>query len=237
MNTNKILKIMLVIAIHACVFAPSSHAHFLWVIIEDEEVNIYFEESPEVGDGYYLDSFNIKTWILTAEDITPQLLPTEQQRVGEKERWLSAKLTQPGPRAIESYGKYGVYRYGDSDVLLHYYARYLDVNKLKDLQRLASSEKMDLDMVPQYDDGDLELKVLWKGKPVSGGTVHIRASNGFKRNLTADAEGIVRLNIKTGAQYNFRVSYTEDESGRDNNKAYSSIRHIATLVMDLPLKE
>lgn len=237
MKIQFLRKALLVLFIHTCFFLQSSHAHFLWVTIEGENVNIHFEESPVVGNGYYLDSFNIKTWILTAEDIKPQLLSTAQKRSGAEKRWLSAKLNHSAPRAIESYGKYGVYRYNDGDALLHYYAKYLDANNPNELQKMAYSDNMDLDIVPHYIDGNIELKVLWKGKPVSGGTVHIRASNGFKRNLTADEKGIVRLKIKTGAEYNFRTSFTENKSGQDGGKAYSSIRHSATLVMQLPLKE
>lgn len=51
---------------------------------------------------------------------------------------------------------------------------------------------MDLDIVPQYDRGNLKLKVLWKGKPVSGSTIHIRGSNRFQRKLKTDVFGAVQ---------------------------------------------
>jgi len=237
MRTHNIDKILLLIIVHTCFIVESSNAHFLWVTIEGENINIYFEESPSAGDGYYLDSFKIETWVRTFEDIQPQLITTTEKRLGEKKRWLSAEVPYSTPKGIESYGKYGVYRYGKNDVLLHYYARFLDVDRHNDLSKLASAEHMDLDIVPQYDQGNLKLKVLWKGKPVSGSTIHIRGSNRFQRKLKTNASGVVQLEIENAGEYTFRTSFSENKSGRDGNKSYSSIRHSATLIMPLPLKE
>lgn len=102
-------------------------AHYLWVTIstksgEHGTTNIYFEGGA--GDGQYLDPFveHGKTWIRTVAKSKPVLLKTSDTKENGK-RWLSASLTATAPRSVDSCGKWGVYKYGDTDVLLHYYAR------------------------------------------------------------------------------------------------------------------
>ena len=236
--------LLLIVVLHGLLAASPVQAHYLWVTIDRADgehgiANIYFEESPSVGDGHYLDPFvqAKTTWIRTVKQISPQLIETSEQTAGEKQRWLSAPLPAAAPRSIESYGKFGVYRYGKTDVLLHYYARYLDVTAHEDLHELARAEQMMLDIVP-HDVGDkLELKVLWHGEPAVGRPVFVRGPKRFRVNLETNERGIVRFPVKDRGRYLFRTNVEEDKAGVDGDKEYSSIRHHATLIMTLPLQE
>jgi hypothetical protein len=123
--------------------ASVASAHYLWVAIEKksgegEVANIYFEEGPAPGDGGYLDPIaaSAKTWIRTVDSPKPALLKTSEATAPNK-RWLTADVAKAAPRSVDCYAKFGVYRYGQTDVLLHYYARHLDVSTHEDLHELS----------------------------------------------------------------------------------------------------
>ena len=205
---------------------------------ESGTANIYFEEGPAAGDGHYLDHFTgpSRTWIRTVESSKPQLVQTSDI-CEEKKRWLQAALPAVGPRSIDCYGKYGVYNYGKTKVLLHYYARYLDVGTAKDLHELSRAEQMDLDIVLQLRKDESELTVLWRGKPASNRTVYVRGPKKLRKNLKTDEKGSVRFTPENAGRYTFRTSAEKATPGRDGDEEYSLIRHNGTLVMTLLVKK
>lgn len=217
-------------------------AHYLWVAVDRSQgasdANVYFEEGPAAGDGEYLDHFTgtSKTWVRTVKHIQPRLLPTDVAREQDK-RWLRANLSEESPLGIECYGKFGVYLYGDTPVLLHYYARYLDVADHGDLHELGRAEHMDLDIVPHDHGEEMQLTVLWKGEPATARTVYIRGPERYRRNLKTDARGRIEFTPPAAGRYTFRTSVEEPTPGRDGEDQYELIRHNGTLIMRLPLGE
>lgn len=217
--------------------AATAHAHYLWVASDKSTVNIYFEEGPAPGDGGYLDPFvkASQTWIRTPEQKEPQALAAKEV-TKDKNRWLAAELPHAAPRSIDCYGKFGVYRYGTTDVLLHYYARHLDVSTHDEMHALARAENLHLDIVPHDHEGEVQLTVLWKGKPAADRPVYIRGPKGFNQTPKTDAKGIVTFKPDAAGRYLFRTSVDEDKGGEDDGKAYSLTRHNATMMLTLPLK-
>jgi hypothetical protein len=222
---------------------PLASAHYLWVTIDDQNgkhgmANIYFEEAPSAGDGHYLDHFTgtSSTWFRSVEQIEPRLLATSDVR-GEQTRWLAAKLPMGAPRSVDSYGKFGVYTYGKTKVLLHYYARNLDVRTHEDLHELGRAAHMDLDIVPHDCEEEFELTVLWRGKPAADRTVYIRGPRQFRKNINTDDRGRVRFTPADAGKYTFRTSVEEATPGREGDEDYALIRHNATMIMVLPLEE
>ncbi len=174
----------LAIFIGVLCLASTASAHYLWITLaakagKNGSTNIYFEGGPGPGSGEHLNQFinHGKTWIRTVDHPKGKLLKME---VGKKlkSRWLTTALPEGAPRSIDSYGKWGVYRYGKTDVLLHYHARLLDVQTHEALHE---------------HDGVMELKVLWRGKPVAGRPVYLRGPKGFKKNPKTDKKGVVRF--------------------------------------------
>lgn len=222
--------------------ASVAEAHYLWVKISGKGdaaiANIYFEESAAAGDGSYLDHFNktSKTYFRTVEKISPKELAIDDVKEKEK-RWLSAKLPSAGPRGVECYGKFGVYRYGKTDVLLHYYARCLDLTSHEDLHELAAAKHMALDIIPHDHGKDMELRVIWKGEPAAGRTVYVRGPKGFRKNIKTNDVGRASLKIEEAGSYSFRTNVEIDSAGKDGEDTYQQIRHHATLIMQLPLKK
>ncbi|MFT5524383.1 MAG: hypothetical protein ACI9HK_002336, partial [Pirellulaceae bacterium] len=207
-------------------------AHYLWVGIDSRGgdhgiANIYFEEGPAPGDGSYLDPFVAagKTWIRTVAEPQAKLLDVKE--INEvKKRWLQAQLTAEAPRSIDSYGKFGVYRYGQTDVLLHYYARNLNVTTHEDLHELSRSEQLDLDIVPHDHGKDIQLTVLWKGEPAVDRMMYIRGPKGFRKNVKTNDKGQVEFPIENPGQFLFRTFVEVHTPGKDDGKDYAFVLHI-----------
>lgn len=224
--------------------ASTASAHYLWVNIDrnagpNGSAGVYFEEGPAPGDGHYLDPIlaSNKTWLRTVEDPNGKVISVSDMKK-DKLRWLQTKPLPPGsPRSVDAYGKYGVYRYGKTDVLLHYYARYLDVSGHEDLHELGRAEQMALDIVPHDFGNRMTLTVLWHGKPAVNRTMYVRGPKKLRMNLKTNDEGKITFDTEHDGRYTFRTSVELDEPGKDDGKDYSLIRHHATLVMNLPLKK
>lgn len=219
-------------------------AHYLWVKIDQKAgahgtAQIFFEHSPSAGDGHYLDPFleTKTTWIRTVSDIQPKPIDLVEKKSGPEKRWVVSPLTSGSPRSVDSYWQFGVYQYGKTNVLLHYYARHLDVDSHEDLHELGRADQMALDMVPHDFGNKLEIRVLWHDKPVPDSIVHVRGPRGYKQNFTTDKRGVVRLTIGGEGEYSFRTSYQEQKAGELEEEKYEAIRHNATLIMSLPLAE
>lgn len=235
-------RIVFLMVIGIAFTASITDAHYLWVRVDkdhgaDGTANIYFEESPAPGDGHYLDPFleTKTTWIRTVPSIQPKPLALAETLADAKKRWVVTPLPAMGPRSIDSYWLFGVYQYGKTNVLLHYYARYLDVDSHEDLHELGRADQMALDMVPHDFGNQLELRVLWNGEPVADSIVHVRGPKGYKQNFTTDERGVVRLTTDADGEYSFRTSVNEPKAGQHGDEEYESIRHNATLIMKLPL--
>ena len=215
-------------------------AHYLWVIVDPTNpatANIYFEEGPGPGDGHYLPPIKAsnKTWVRTLEDLEGSEVSVKEVAT-DKHKWLTAPLSGAAPRSVEVYGQYGVYRYGKTDVLLHYYAKTLDLSEHEHLHELGKSDRMAVDLSPHDFGKRVTVTVRWKGKPVADRTVYIRGP-GFRKNVKTDENGQVTIEAEKAGRYTFR-SYVElAEPGTHDGKAYSLIRHHGSLVMNLPLEK
>jgi len=218
-------------------------AHYMWVSIDPKAGEhgaalIIFEESPFARGGEYLDHFSTtgKTWVRTVEETKPQPIETVDTKEEDK-RWLQGPLPAAAPRSIESYGKFGVYLYGKTPVLLHYYAKYLDVKSHEDLHDLGQSEQMLVDLVPHDHEKEMEVTLLWKGEPAADRTVRVRGPKKFSQNIQTDAKGMIRFTPEAQGQYTFHAYIEEATPGKDGDDEYKLIRHHGTVVMQLPLED
>lgn len=238
MNQHRLILGLLTLALAAC--DERALAHYLWVVPGDTQdgervANIYFEESPKPGDGHYLDHFlgSSDVWIRTLEDPSPA--PKKASEVAkDKNRWMQVPLPDASEYSIDSYGKFGVYEYGKTKVLLHYYARTLELASHDAIHELGRAEQMDLDLVPHDVGQQLEVKLLWEGKPVPDRMVFVRGPNGLRRNTKTDSRGRILLQVENAGDYTFRSSVELPTQGEDDGEAYELVRHNITLLMKLP---
>lgn len=229
-------------AVQFLALSSTANAHYLWVKAEAKPgehgtAHVYYEEGPAPGDGQYLDPFVQRgtTWIRTVKSSQPTLLKMVETKLPGK-RWLSAELPAAGPRSIDSYGKWGVYRYGNTDVLLHYYARFLDAQDHDDLHELARAEQMALDIVAHDNKEGVRLTVLWQGEPAAGRQVIVRGPKGAKtETLATDEAGKVSYKVEVKGIYSFRTNIEEKKGGKEDDKEYQLTRHHGSLTMQLPL--
>lgn len=225
------------LAIACLCFAASAHAHYLWISVDRNGQgktgsNIYFEEAPQAGDGFYLDHFLGKSdvWIRTMKDPAPDPVQAEEIQDGDK-RWMQLPLPTADAYSVDAYGKFGVYEYGQTKVLLHYYARNLCANSHDAMHELGRAEQMNLDLVPHDVGEQIEFTLLWKGKPVADRMVFIRGPQGFRENIETDAEGKIELKRPTAGTLTLRSSVEFPTPGQENGETYELIRHNITLVM------
>jgi hypothetical protein len=231
-----------IVAIVLVISVSTASAHYLWVTVDSTagdraNVNVIFEEAPNARDGGYLDPIveRGKTRIRTLDSETSRDLDmTDTHR--EAKRWLMAPLTEPPPWSIESHVEWGVYRYGEIDALLYYYAKHLRVQDHDELHELGHSDRLDLDIVPHDAGETLELQVIWRKKAAVGSRVFIHGPNGFRKTLTTDAAGKVKFQPTADGMYRFRTGVVEPEAGGEyRGKTYQQTRHSATLIMRLPI--
>ena len=223
-------------------FVSSASAHYLWVTIDAKKgehgtVHVIFEHSAKPGDGKYLDPFVERgtTWIRTAASgkATPLKL---EETTGKNTRWLSGPLTASGGRSIDSYGKWGVYRYGKTDVLLHYYARYIDTKSADDLNKVGAATQMNLDLSVAQQGGQVDLTAVWQGKPVGSQSITVFGPKKFKKTLKTDEEGVASFTPEAAGRYTFSATFEEARGGTDGGKEYQEIRHNFRMLANLTVE-
>ena len=227
-------------ALNILFLLSTASAHYLWLNLdkksgENGTANLFFEGGAGPGDGKYLDPFIERgtTWVRTIKNKKAVKLEMSVVKKPGK-RWLATELKVDGPRCIDSFGKWGVYTYGKTEVLLHYYAKHLDAKTTADMNALARAEQLDLDVVPTFSDDGVEIQVLWKGKPAPQAKFYLRGAGKLKKNLTTDEEGRVRFTPLASGFYAMRATVNEnDRSGTDDGKKYDIARHHSSLTFHL----
>ena len=138
--------------------------------------------------------------------------------------------------AIECFVKWGVYRYGKTDVLLHYYAKHLNGPSAAAVERIRRAKKLDLDINVTCTELAAEVHVVWKGKPAVNRQVYVRGPERVRHKLTTDKNGRASFAVKKSGRYTFRTGVIErDKSGEFEGKQYTQFRHNGTLTVRLPL--
>ena len=218
-------------------FASSSFAHFPWVQIDKQNgesgaVLVHFEEGPRAGDGKYLGPFveRGKLWFRTPNQKATLL--TAKEVKNDSKRWLQADLPEKTPRSADFYVKWGVYRYGKTDVLLHYYARSIDAYTVNDLKQLSVADHLDLHMQPSWEGGKLSIRLTWRGEPVPDRLIIVR---GMKPQRT-DADGKATFAIERSGMYHLRTHIEEETPGEFDGKTFQKIHRHTTLSLRLPPK-
>lgn len=222
-----------------CCLAPSqmAFAHYLWVDVDasskpDRSANIYFEESAKPGDGHYLDHFlgTSDVWVRTIDSPSPTAVRAAEIVQGEN-RWMRVDLPSDAELSVDAYGKFGVYAYGKTNVLLHYYARHLAVTSHDAMHELGRAEQMDLDFVAHEHGNMIEFTLLWKGEPVPDRRVFVRGPKGFRETYKTNVRGEIEVPRPEAGRLTLHSSVEEQTPGEEDGEAYEYVCHNITLVM------
>ena len=218
--------------------APVASAHNLYVLIEQQSgsadlVDVIFEHSPYPGKGTYNGPLieRGKTWVTPLEGKTVDLAKLkEKRRLGK--RFLQTQTESNGPRAIIHSCKWGVYK-GRLD---YFHGKYLDVQNAQQLDRLAVTETLPLDLVPKIVGGALQVAVIKDGQPVTGGKIWIWSPDGKETQHPTDDQGRFRIEKPLDGTYSFAALHTDPKpTGDFNGEAYEGVMHGTTVSLRLPL--
>lgn len=231
------LFVRLLLVVFCIGFATRANAHYLWIAVsqlkdQKSEINIYFEESPRPGDGSYLDHFlgKSKLWVRTLKDPNPKSLDAKEVKENDN-RWMQTVVPASDEYSVEAYGQFGVYAYGDTKVLLHYYARNLTVESHDAMHELGNAEHMSLDLIPHDEGQTIEFTLTWKDEPVANRMVFIRGADGFRKNIETDVDGRIEVERPKSGNLTLRSSVEFPTPGELEGEAYELVRHNITLVM------
>jgi len=222
-------------------FSSQAFGHYLWVTISQKGgskgiANVYFEGGPGPGTGEYLDPFvkRGKTWVRTIKKPKPtQLKIIDVKSKKKKQRWLSAYLNDDGPRSVDSFGKWGVYKYGKDNVLLHYSAQHIEAKDTATVSRLDRAKNLALNIVATATDKGIQFQLLFKDKPQAGRTLIIRGPSGFRKNIKTDKNGKGSIAAQSRGQYVVRTNVERKKKGEFEGKKYNISRHHATLIINM----
>lgn len=219
-------------------FAPIASAHNLYVLIEEQSgsadlVDVIFEHSPYPGKGGYNGPLieRGKTWVATLDGKTVELATLkENQRLGKK--FLQTQTEVKGPRAIVHSCQWGVYK-GRLDF---FHGKYLDVDSAEQLERLAMTKALPLDLAPKMIGGALEVAVIKDGQPVTGGKIWVWSPGGKETQHPTDKQGRFRIQKPLAGTYSFAALHTDPKrTGDFQGEAYQGIMHGTTVSLRLPL--
>tara|TARA_B100000614_G_scaffold32428_1_gene25024 strand:+ start:6452 stop:7066 length:615 start_codon:yes stop_codon:yes gene_type:complete len=171
-----------------------------------------YEESPG-----YLDSLDaINAWKINDKN-EPEKLDIEKQKNG-------FSLTAQNSDNVAAQTGFPVMARTDKPRKPYFYARWCADFKSKSIPTLT------LDIVPNGQEG--EVKVFFRGKPLTGIKLNLYTPDYDKIELISDKNGIVvfKDNIKSKGIYMLKIArYSESISGFDQGKLYKIISHNCSL--------
>ena len=171
-----------------------------------------YEESPG-----YLDSLDaINAWKINDKK-QPEKLDVEKQKNG-------FSLTAQNSDNVAAQTGFPVMARTDQPRKPYFYARWCADFKSKSIPTLT------LDIVPNGQEG--EVKVFFRGKPLTGIKLNLYTPEYDKIELISDKNGIVLFkdNIKSKGIYMLKIArYSESISGFDQGKLYKIISHNCSL--------
>jgi len=218
----------------AFAIAAPSYAHFLWLktISQDDKPQAFLFFGENVADeAYHMPERIAKTkvWLRAAEGKRSELKTKDlesEDRIG-----LIAPLESDEALVLEANQPYGIY--GKS--MLVYYAKHVHAGNAGEFNASGESKDLKLDIVPQAKDGELELRVLWQGKPLKGVELVVSMGGAEPIEKTTDDEGRATLKLDGKGTVGVLANHMDkEESGKHDGKPYEGVLHYASLTFDWP---
>ncbi len=217
--------------------ATTCQAHFLW--IKTVEVDgkpqglLFFGESPAEETYHFPDKLaKVKLWSRAADgkrsEVTTKSIETDD-RVG-----LIGPLADAKAPALETTQQYGIY----GNALLVYHAKHVNGTDAQAINQAGTSKELRLEIVPAVKGNDVELTVLWDGKPLPDAAVTVMVDNADPEEKKTDDKGHVSFKSEKGGLIGALANTIEkDKAGELDKKPYKGIMHYASLTFSLPSKE
>lgn len=216
-------------------FAPSVHAHFLWIVTDGGKVEVYFNETCTPGEADLLQRVTgAKVWALSNQLRAQQ--PFQDLAIVLADGSLAADQ----PENVGMVGlshDYDILTRGDKTFLLRYYAKTYTSPIPGSWKELNNAERLALEITPKWRGGELQLKVLWKGRPAREAEVVVSGCGFEQETLQTDGDGVVTVKPKESGLLSIRTKQEELVEGAFDGKPYASIRSYSTLSLPVILPE
>lgn len=218
----------------------SSQAHYLWLKASpgDEQAEAVLFFGADVSDEAYHLPESLAAAKIWRRKMDGQRAEVPSKKVETDDRiGLVAPLADDQPCVLETTQQYGVYE----DWLLTYYAKHIACASNDQLAKAGPSPQLRLDVVPRALEpspqpspggrgSELELTVLWDGKPLPGAEVAYAIGDAEVVNKTAGQDGKVVLQPEGDGLVAVLTHFNDDTiQGKLDGQAYSTAAHYATL--------
>ena len=205
--------------------SPSSHAHFPWLIMNDEgHALLFFSESPLERDYHLPESVaqaKIKGLAGNGKSYEIELSTVEE------DDFIGRRSAQPvtAGTGLASAFQYGIYH----GTLLQYYAQHLPSLGEKRLV-FPESHQPQLNSSIESTKTGLELTVLWKGAPLRGASVTLIDANDDRVERSTDATGNASFATPVEGMTGFVIGHVaKGVEGDWQGESYSGESHYLTL--------
>ena len=215
-------------------------AHNLWVVGDakkngDGSVHLYFEHHVGPGDGGFIGPIlkNGKTW-LNIPDSSARLI--ELNEITEDSlKYLGGSTGKiKPPFSIDHKSLYGIY-HGRLDF---FYGRYIQVTQMKELSEFAESPHLPFQIVPEWKQGKLSLRVKLFSNPYPRAKVYLLSPDGTEKEFIANSKGELVIPGKIAGTYHFAsYAFEHDAAGVFNTDAFKGIMYGSTLTLQLPKQQ
>ncbi|MDX1962646.1 MAG: DUF3386 family protein [Pirellulales bacterium] len=234
----------------------SAQAHFVWLVqntpaggesssdanqattAAPPSVQLCFGESAAPGEAHLADKIAKTTkWLYLAGKNEPTELTWAKETTGSTACFAAAAPAK-GDWRLEAACDYGVVaRPNVAPFRLHYYAKTLHA-PASEWATLAPAKQLALDILPELTGNELQLQVLWNGKPLENSTVTITVGTDQLEPKTTDATGHVRVKLgqHTGAVSALAKHEEPTAKAELDGKSYEKISHYSTLTLPVIAK-
>jgi N-acetylneuraminic acid mutarotase len=207
------------------VMAPIAQAHFLWIVTDNAtgEAKVYFGESPEPDDPDLLAKLaGLKLHLIGPRDAASDVDTVQKD----------AALVAPakGKSIVTLSHNYGVIERGGEKFLLNYHAKAYPTPLTGSWKAVQDAKILPLEIVPAAADKQVELTVLWNGKPLADAPLVV-AGAGLDLEAKTNAQGRLVVQPTSAGLLSARAKHVVSEAGKADDKAYDSIRHYSTLTV------
>jgi uncharacterized GH25 family protein/N-acetylneuraminic acid mutarotase len=217
--------------------AATSQAHFLWVktVMVDGKPQglLYFGESPAEETYHFPDKLaKTKLWSRAADgkrtEVATKTIETDD-RIGH-----IGPLADEKAVTIETSQQYGIY----GNALLVYHAKHVNGTAANAINDAGTSKELKLEIVPRVKGKQVQLTVLWDGKPLKDADISVFVDGADPVEKKTDGDGRVTFTSEKGGLIGALANTIEkDKSGELDKKPYKGIMHYASLTFELPSKD
>ena len=122
--------------------------------------------------------------------------------------------------------------------LLVYHAKHVNGTAADAINVAGTSKELKLEIVPHVEGKEVQLTVLWNGKPLKDAAISVFADGTEPEEKKTDGDGRITFKSEKGGLIGALANTMEkDKSGELDKKPYKGIMHYASLTFELPSKD